>query len=158
MRCHTEMPCRRHRTWHPTPSQYTDTGPTCCCAIYWCGTSHWNTQLPILMSWVRPNRETLPRSSTHTHQRKLNLMLSWWSSRKYRTNRVLNPGPVVCESITLSARPQRLPVHTCNSDTNYLLSSCYTGMSYCKHRIWQPDQHIIMTQGWSVLVLPIYIT
>ena len=25
--------------------------------------------------------------------------------RKYRTNRVLNPGPVVCESITLSARP-----------------------------------------------------
>ena len=30
-------------------------------------------------------------------------------SRKYRTNRVLNPGPVVCESSTLSARPQRLP-------------------------------------------------
>ena len=29
-------------------------------------------------------------------------------SRKYRTNRVLNPGPVVCESSTLSARPQRL--------------------------------------------------
>ena len=29
--------------------------------------------------------------------------------RKYRTNLVLNPEPVVCESITLSARPQRPP-------------------------------------------------
>ena len=56
----------RHMTWHPTPSQFTDTGPTCRCAIHWCGTSHWNTQLPILMSWVRPDREILPRPSTHT--------------------------------------------------------------------------------------------
>ena len=31
-------------------------------------------------------------------------------SRKYHTNWVLNPGPVVCESSTLSARPQLLPV------------------------------------------------
>ena len=29
--------------------------------------------------------------------------------RKYRTNRLLNPVPVMCESITLSARPQLLP-------------------------------------------------
>ena len=69
MCCHTEMPCRRHRTRHPTPSQYTDTGPTCRCAIHRCGTSHWNTQLPILMSWVRPDREILPRPSTHTSER-----------------------------------------------------------------------------------------
>ena len=69
MCCHTEMPCLRHRTRHPTLSQYTDTGPTCCCAIHWCGTSHWNTQLPILMSWVRPDREILPRPSTHTSER-----------------------------------------------------------------------------------------
>ena len=27
----------------PTPSQYSDTGPTCRRAIHWCGTSHWNT-------------------------------------------------------------------------------------------------------------------
>ena len=66
MCCHTEMPCRRHRTWHPTPSQYTDTGLTCCCAIHWCDTSQWNTQLPILISWVWPDREILPRPSTHT--------------------------------------------------------------------------------------------
>ena len=69
MCCHTEMPCRRHRTQHPTPSQYTDTGPTCRCAIHRCGTSHWNTQLPIFMSWVRPDREILPRPSTHTSER-----------------------------------------------------------------------------------------
>ena len=40
MCCHTRIPCHRYRTWHPTPSQYTDTGPTCRCAIHWCGTSH----------------------------------------------------------------------------------------------------------------------
>ena len=75
MWCHTGMSCHTHRTWHPTWSQYTDTGPTCRCAIHWirCGTSHWNTQLPILMSWVRPNREihpwVLPWPSTNTSER-----------------------------------------------------------------------------------------
>ena len=49
---HTGMPCRRHRTWHPTPSQGTETGPTCRFAIHWCGTLHWNKQLPILYSDV----------------------------------------------------------------------------------------------------------
>ena len=53
----------------PTSPQYTDTGPTCRCAIHWCGTSHRNTQLPILMSWVRPDREILPQPSTHTSER-----------------------------------------------------------------------------------------
>ena len=100
MCCHTGMPCHRHRTWHPTLSQYTgphftklrqivivsvyllsfsidlrlcfvlrifvkrgpDTGSTCRCVIHWCGTSHWNTQLPILISLVHP------RPSTHTSE------------------------------------------------------------------------------------------
>ena len=79
MCCHTGMPCRRHRTWHPTPSQYTDTGPTCRCAIHWCGTLHWKPQLPILMSWVWPDREILPRPSTHEANVQL-LLLSWWQS------------------------------------------------------------------------------
>ena len=39
-----------------------------------------------------------------------NLVVSQKLGRKFRTNRVLNPGPVVCESITLSARPQLLPL------------------------------------------------
>ena len=123
------MPCRRHKTWHPTLSQSTDTGPTYRCAIlwcwllfvfnvpstarsfrdgtpiycpmrrtwssvntpsrpgiepgavawqsimlplrhgsstHWCWTSHWNTQLSILMSWVRPDQEILIRPSKHT--------------------------------------------------------------------------------------------
>ena len=68
MCCHTGMPCCRHRTRHSTPSQYTDTEPTCRCAIHWCRTSHWNTQLPILMSWVRPDWGVLPRPSTHTSE------------------------------------------------------------------------------------------
>ena len=29
MCCHTGIPCSRHRTWHPNPSQYTDTWSTC---------------------------------------------------------------------------------------------------------------------------------
>ena len=33
---------------------------------HWCRVSHWNTQLPILMSWVRPDREIIPRHSTQT--------------------------------------------------------------------------------------------
>ena len=49
-------------------TQYTDIGPTCHCAIHCCGTSHWNTKLPISMSWVRPDQEILPQSSTHTSE------------------------------------------------------------------------------------------
>ena len=59
----TKQEC--HAAWHPTPSQYTDTGPTCRCAIHWCGTLHWYTQLTIFMSWVRPDREIVHRPSTH---------------------------------------------------------------------------------------------
>ena len=60
MCCYTGIPCCRHRTWHPTR------------AIHWCGTTHWNTKLPILMSWVRPDRGILPnlphtRTHAHTH-------------------------------------------------------------------------------------------
>ena len=59
MCCHTGMPCRRHRTCHPTLSQYTDKGPTCHFDIHRCVKSHLNTQLPILKSWVRPGANSL---------------------------------------------------------------------------------------------------
>ena len=104
------MPCRRHRTWHPTPSQYTDTGSTCRCAIHWCWTSHWNTQLPILMSWVRPD---LPHTPAYAPLYAVIVVNSRQLSRKYHTDWVFNPGPVVCESITLSARPQQLQSTYC---------------------------------------------
>ena len=57
------MPQTQDMTCHP--SQYTDTGPTCRCAIHQCGMSHWNIQLPILMSWVRQSS----RHSTHSSER-----------------------------------------------------------------------------------------
>ena len=60
------MPQTQDMTPHPV-TVYRQ-GPTCHCAIHWCGTSHWNTQLPILMSWVRPDREILPRPSIHTSE------------------------------------------------------------------------------------------
>ena len=45
----------------PTPSQYTDTGrPFAMLSIYLCGTTHWSTHLPIIMFWVRPDRDILP--------------------------------------------------------------------------------------------------
>ena len=58
-----------------------------------------------------------PSPTFHTHQRTLNFMIlihadmvvvSRKLGRKCRTNQVLNPGPVVCEYITLSARPRLL--------------------------------------------------
>ena len=66
------------------------------------------------MSWVRLDRAILHRPSTHTPTNALldavMVVNSRKLGRKYRTNRVLNPGPVVCESMTLSVRPQRLPL------------------------------------------------
>ena len=57
-------------TGHDTPPGHStqDSRPICGCAIHWWGMSHWNTYLPILMSWVRPNREILPKPSTHTSE------------------------------------------------------------------------------------------
>ena len=78
--CHIGMSCHRHRTWHPTPSHYTDTGPTCRCAIHWCVTPHWNKQLPILMTWVWTNRDTFPQSSTHKANARN--ILSWCHSMR----------------------------------------------------------------------------
>ena len=68
--CAATQKCHAADTGHDTPPRHSiDTGPTCRCAIHWCGMSHWNTQLPILMSWVRPDREILPWPSTHTSKR-----------------------------------------------------------------------------------------
>ena len=60
---------------------------------------------------------------------------SWKLSRKYHTNPVLNPGPVVCESITLSARPQRLP--------QIIQQMTYTFCSLFRHK----DDHTLSQSG-----------
>ena len=80
-----------------------------------CYPSIWNVTLEYTATHFNVLGETRPGNPSptfHTHQRTFNLMLSWWStvgSSVESTNRVLNPGPVVCESSTLSARPQPLP-------------------------------------------------
>ena len=64
------------------------------------------------MSWLTPDREILPRPSTNTSPQLCDavmVVVSRKLGRKYHTNRDLNPRPVVCESITLSAHPQLLP-------------------------------------------------
>ena len=58
------MPQTQDMTPHPVTVYRHPTD--CRCAIHRHGTLHWNTQLPILMSWVRPDREILPRRSPHT--------------------------------------------------------------------------------------------
>ena len=63
------------------------------------------------MSWVRPVREIHPHTPANAHLYDTVMMIvSWKFGRKYRTNQVLNPGPVICESIALSAHPQLLPI------------------------------------------------
>ena len=66
---HMNVMPQTYMTRHPTPAQYADTGPTYHCAVHLCETSHWNTQLPILNSRVRPDQDILPRPSTHTSER-----------------------------------------------------------------------------------------
>ena len=62
-----------------------------------------------IMFWARPDREILPHTPANAQLfDAVMVVVSRKLGRKFRTNRVLNPGPVVCESITLSARPQLL--------------------------------------------------
>ena len=99
MCCQTGMSCRGQKTWHPIPSQYTDTGSTCRCAIHLCGTSHWNTQLSNFYVLGQTRSEN-PSPTFHIHQRTLNFMiLSWWWSVRSSVESVLYPPslkPVTC--------------------------------------------------------------
>ena len=80
----------------------------------------WNVTLEYTATHFNVLGEARPGNPSPTFHTPANAQLdavmvvnSRKLSRKYRTNRVLNPGPVVCESITLSARPQRLPLCFC---------------------------------------------
>ena len=68
----------------PTLSQYTDIRLTCRCAFHLCGKSHWYTQLPFWVSWVKPDWEILPRN--HTYQQTLNFMmlLGWYMPSRHQ--------------------------------------------------------------------------
>ena len=92
----------------------------------------WNIALEYTATHFNVLGETRPGNPSttfHTHQRTLNLVVnSRKLSRKYRTNQVSNPGPVVCESSTLSARPQRLPALAEKSNNQLIgVSLCVIG-------------------------------
>ena len=74
MCCHTEMPCRRHRTWHPTPSQYTDEF-SLCYPLMWNDTLEYTANHCNVLDKARPGN---PSPTFHTHQRTLRLMLLRW--------------------------------------------------------------------------------
>ena len=74
-----------------------------------CYPSMWNVTLEYTATHFNVLGETRPGNPSPTFQLDAVMVVNNRKlSRKYRTNRVLNPGPVVCESNTLSARPQRL--------------------------------------------------
>ena len=106
------MPRRRHETWHPSPSQYTDTEPTCRCAIHFCVEPHWKLQLPKFKSWVWPGqRRTFLTCCTRSGL--YYYMLSRQCTVRSPEERLpyqpgIEPGSVACESSTKSARPRRL--------------------------------------------------
>ena len=78
-----------------------------------CYPSMWNVTLEYTATHFNVLGETRPGNPSqtfHTHQQTFNLMLSWWSTVGSSVESTVptgswNPGPVVCESSTLSARP-----------------------------------------------------
>ena len=67
----------------------------------------WNVTLEYTATHFKSFPD-LPHTPANAQLDAVMVVNSWKLSRKYRTNRVLNPGHVVCECSTLSARPQRL--------------------------------------------------
>ena len=59
------MPQTQDMTLHPVSIQ-TRVRPVAVLSIDVERHMYWTTQLPILMSWVKPDQEILPRPSTHT--------------------------------------------------------------------------------------------
>ena len=78
-----------------------------CYSLMWNVTLEYTTINFNVLGKTRP--EILPRPSTHSELYNGGMVVvSWELGRKYRTHRVVNPGPAVCEFITLSARLQLL--------------------------------------------------
>ena len=107
MCCHTWMPCRRHATWHPTLSQYTSQ-PVVVIPINVERLTEIHNY-PFVGSWVRPDRDILPDLPQLEANAPFNDAVSVVVRQKLGwncTRQVLNPGPVVYEPITPSARLQ----------------------------------------------------
>ena len=91
-----------------------------------CYPSMWNVTLEYTATHFNVLGKTRPGNPSltfYTHQRTFNseagtVVVSRKHGTKYHTNWVINPGPVVWESITLSACPQLFPPH---SDTPLII-------------------------------------
>ena len=113
----------------------------------------WNVTLEYTATHFNVLGETRPTDLPHTPANaQLDAVIvvnSRKLSRKYRTNRVLNPGPVVCESSTLSARPQRLP--TCwFVQIRLKHNNCIIYEKYIK------DQHVTNSFVSTVIIMLLF--
>ena len=113
MCCHTRMQCRRHRTWHPTHHSIQTRGwPV---AVLFIDVEHHTMEYTAthfnVLGQTQPWNPSLTHTPANAHlYDAVMVVVSRKLARKYHTNRVLILGPVVCESITLSTRPQLLPL------------------------------------------------
>ena len=104
------MPQTQDTTPHPVTVYRQGANLSLCYPLMWYVTLEYTATHFNVLGETRPGN---PSPTFHTHQRNAQLdavtvVNSRKLSREYRTNWVLNPGPVVWESSTLSARPQRL--------------------------------------------------
>ena len=101
------MPQTQDTTPHPVTVYRHRADLSLCYPLMWNVTLEYTATHFNVLGETRPGN---PCPTFHTHQLDAVIVVnSRKLSRKYHTNRVLNPEPVVCESSTLSACPQRLP-------------------------------------------------
>ena len=116
MCCHIEMPCRRHRT-PPRHSIQTRNQSVAVLSIDVKRHTGIHSYPFQCLGWDLTGKSfrDLPHTPANAQFDAVMVVNSRKLSRKYRTNRVSNPGPVVCESSTISTRPQRLSLRALNT-------------------------------------------
>ena len=67
--CAAKQECHAADTGHPSTPRHSIHTLSCRCAIHWCGTSHWNAQLPIFIVFGQTGSGNYFRPSTHTSER-----------------------------------------------------------------------------------------
>ena len=121
------MPKTQNMTPRPV-TVYRHRANMCLCyPLMWNVTLEYATTHFNVVGQTRPGN---PSPTFHTHipanaqlYDAVTVVVRHELGRKYRTNRFLNPGPVVCKSITLSALSQLLP--------GILSTTSHLGMYIC---------------------------
>ena len=100
------MPQTQNTTPHPVTVYRHGADLSLCYPLMWNVTLEYTATHFNILGKTRPGN---PSPTFHTNVQLYDsgmVVASWELGRKYRTNQVLNSQPVVCESITLSTRPQ----------------------------------------------------